>query len=86
MSEAIYIYNNIILIIMLIIILILITINKNYIPMNKCKPTVSRCKRACERVCADAYGKSPHEKNPAHLPKRGEKLQLLKRRHFKVLK
>jgi hypothetical protein len=35
MSEAIYIYNNIILIIMLIIILILITINKNYIPMNK---------------------------------------------------
>jgi hypothetical protein len=63
------------------------------------RATASRCKRVS--VCVShAYGKLPHEKNPAHLPRRGEKVttfktwgtftlssgKVLKLWHFKVIK
>ena len=42
------------------------------------KATAIRCKRACVSACADVYGKSPMKKNPAHLPKCGEKVTTFK--------
>ena len=42
------------------------------------KATASRCRRACERACADAYGGNRPRKNPPNLPKRGEKVTTFK--------
>ena len=38
----------------------------------------SRCKQVCMSACAMPMRKSPHEKNPAHLPKCGEKVTTFK--------